>query len=562
MHLTLQLLAQVSYLKAISASYVPAHVLRPGTGCMLCHGARHKSLRHSLDGWAAGALRPVARLVQPLCMYSWRDTRPSSRDLNTALSTTAGAVARTMRARAALVHGLPAAVAAANAAAAAAAAAVSNLSSFAGSTQQRKPQTAAAQPTSTSPTSAALPGDGPVQLEVHALTTFAWSSAVHPYAIEAATLLARAALPPGTDMTADDVAAVRMEAQHAARTAAQHAALLTTLPLWLVPGEAGHITGVLAHAASLLPMPAYGLAWGIAQDDEGQRQQVSVGSLSLHALAARCVDVLLSLQVAPPYVLLGAGPASCALAAAMACELEHVRHERAVVVLLDGSPVPPRVVLPDPLLYGLYEALRDAGALPGVPHPDAQGGLAPQPFGSFVADASRALAGASTILAAGGGAGLAFMQIPLAEELSSAGATAGQPHEVLALTSVDDTAVPALEHATMSLLRTRYTPLLRGAAEAEALERHVIRMLATCRWLRGALPAYAPDYLLGPAVLVLTEDDVGHVFLDAARESASVELSLVPLSGLLHGQVLNGAREQQLVVVAVVDGLMEMLAAL
>lgn len=41
--------------------------------------------------------------------------------------------------------------------------------------------------------------------------------------------------------------------------------------------------------------------------------------------------------------------------------------------------------------------------------------------------------------------------------------------------------------------------------------------------------------------------------------SCGGELSLVPLAGLLHGQVLTGAHEQQVVVVALVEGLMEML---
>jgi hypothetical protein len=52
--LSLQLLAQVSYLKAISASYQPTHVLQPTTGKVWCHGGAHKSIRDVLDGCAAG----------------------------------------------------------------------------------------------------------------------------------------------------------------------------------------------------------------------------------------------------------------------------------------------------------------------------------------------------------------------------------------------------------------------------------------------------------------------------------------------------------------------------
>lgn len=50
----LQLLAQVSYLKAISGSYQPTHVLQPTTSKVWCHGGAHKSIRDVLDGCAAG----------------------------------------------------------------------------------------------------------------------------------------------------------------------------------------------------------------------------------------------------------------------------------------------------------------------------------------------------------------------------------------------------------------------------------------------------------------------------------------------------------------------------
>jgi hypothetical protein len=52
-----QLLAQVSYLKAINASYQPTHVLQPTTSKVWCHGGAHKSIRDVLDGCAAGVSR-------------------------------------------------------------------------------------------------------------------------------------------------------------------------------------------------------------------------------------------------------------------------------------------------------------------------------------------------------------------------------------------------------------------------------------------------------------------------------------------------------------------------
>lgn len=38
-----------------------------------------------MAGWAAGALLPVAQLVQPLRLLTWQDTLPSGRDVEEAL---------------------------------------------------------------------------------------------------------------------------------------------------------------------------------------------------------------------------------------------------------------------------------------------------------------------------------------------------------------------------------------------------------------------------------------------------------------------------------------------
>ncbi len=48
-------------------------------------GARYRGMREVMAGWAAGALLPVAQLVQPLRLLTWQDTLPSGRDLEEAL---------------------------------------------------------------------------------------------------------------------------------------------------------------------------------------------------------------------------------------------------------------------------------------------------------------------------------------------------------------------------------------------------------------------------------------------------------------------------------------------
>jgi hypothetical protein len=369
---------------------------------------------------------------------------------------------------------------------------------------------------------------------------------MQPHAAEAAALAATAALPPGTDMTPEDVAAAKAAAEQAALAAAQHAQLLSTLPLWLVPGETGSCNEALKHAATLLPMPAYGLTLhspeaavaaaaaapssssssGTAAEDEAKRK----AAVMLAALTEQCVQPLLELQATGPYVIVGCGVFSCMLAAAMACELEHQLQQQVVLVLVDGPPVVPTAMqLPEPAVYGLYQLARDSGTLPAL----TADGSVPQPFAGFAAELSAQLQAA--MAAAGSEVELAGPLLPPAAEEE----------------------VPVLEAAAQQVASARFVGPGRVTSDA------VVDMLRCCRVVRQLWTSYAPDYVYqGPAVMVLTEDVEGRAFLEACRESCGGELSLVPLTGLQHGQVLTGERDQQVVLVAVVDGLMEMLQML
>jgi hypothetical protein len=53
---------------------------------MLVSGAPYHSMRHVMAGWAAGALLPIAQMVQPLRLLTWQDTLPSGRDLEALLA--------------------------------------------------------------------------------------------------------------------------------------------------------------------------------------------------------------------------------------------------------------------------------------------------------------------------------------------------------------------------------------------------------------------------------------------------------------------------------------------
>eukprot|EP00882_Tetradesmus_deserticola_P017143 GHRQ01018346.1.p1 GENE.GHRQ01018346.1~~GHRQ01018346.1.p1 ORF type:complete len:236 (-),score=94.62 GHRQ01018346.1:789-1448(-) len=218
------------------------------------------------------------------------------------------------------------------------------------------------------------------------------------------------------------------------------------------------------------------------------------------------------------------------LAAAIACELEHQLQQQVVLVLVDGPPVvPTSIQLPEPVVYGLYQLARDSGTLPSL----APDGSVPQPFAGFAADLSVQLQAA--MAAAGSEVELSGALLPPAAEAE----------------------VEALEDAVQLAASARFVGPGRVASDA------VVDMLRCCRIVRQLWAAYAPDYVYqGPAVMVLTEDAEGRAFLEACRESCGGELSLVPLTGLLHGQVLTGERDQQVVLLALVDGLMEMLQML
>lgn len=302
----------------------------------------------------------------------------------------------------------------------------------------------------------------------------------------------------------------------------------------VLAGEQGTSDDVLKHAASLLPMPVYGLDLNIA-----------CGSMpEVHDVVSHLVDKMLTMQPSGPYVILGSGVLSCVLATAMACELDHQLQRQVVLVLLDGPPtLPISTLLPDPAIYGLYQIARDKGMLPvGCSNP-----YEPQAFAEFAAAVSEQLQQAMEASSADDE--LYACQQYLARSTSSSSGN-------MVLTTVENHCVPALEEALLDLAASAYG--IQG--DTLAL---VKGMLQFCHLARQISMAESAEFVYqGPAVMVLTDDMEGQAFLEAGKESCGGELSLVPLTGLLHGQVLNGEQQLQMVLVAVVDGLMEMLQLL
>lgn len=274
---------------------------------------------------------------------------------------------------------------------------------------------------------------------------------------------------------------------------------------------------MLRQAASLLPMPAFGVS-------------LSASNIGVQELITLIVQHIMTLQPSGPYVILGCGVFSCVLGTAVACEMQHQLQQQVVLVLLDGPPVLPASVVPDPVVYGLYQQAADRGLLPAA----SSESIVPVSFAAYAAEASSHLQQA-----------LAAKHIHLSLETSSVGLPS------LALVSDDE--VLALEAAVKQLAAAGLSAVGVNAAG------QIQELIWTCRVARSVL-AVAPEFVYqGPAVMVLTEDSAGQAFLEAGKECCGGELSLVSLTGLCHGQVLIGDQEQQIVLVAVVDGLMEML---
>lgn len=100
---------------------------------------------------------------------------------------------------------------------------------------------------------------------------------------------------------------------------------LARVPLWLIHGETGSITGALKELASALPLPVYGLAMG------GD----AANCLALSELAAHYAAAVQAVQPRGPYLLVGCSISGAALAHAAAAQLQ-ASGQRVALILLDG----------------------------------------------------------------------------------------------------------------------------------------------------------------------------------------------------------------------------------
>lgn len=112
------------------------------------------------------------------------------------------------------------------------------------------------------------------------------------------------------------------------RSGTPHALLtppLARLPLWLVHGETGGITGALKELGAALPLPCYGLAMGGG----------AASCASLDELASHYVAAVQAVQPHGPYLLAGCSISGAAVAHAAAAQLQ-AAGQRVALLLLDG----------------------------------------------------------------------------------------------------------------------------------------------------------------------------------------------------------------------------------
>ena len=100
---------------------------------------------------------------------------------------------------------------------------------------------------------------------------------------------------------------------------------LARLPLWLVHGETGSITGAVKELAAALPLPVYGLAMG------GD----AANCLALKELAAHYAAAIQAVQPRGPYLLVGCSISGAAVAHAAGAQLQ-AAGQRVALLLLDG----------------------------------------------------------------------------------------------------------------------------------------------------------------------------------------------------------------------------------
>lgn len=487
----MQALALVSYFKTITHAHQPRLVLRDAAHVLL-HGASHKGAADFMAGWAAGALRPLARWAQPLRLVRWAEGQPSARDVERALTTGLHDVAAAAAARRRLCPDL-----------------------------ERRLQPAGGRPAGEQPAAEAAGEEAAeaVPVRVVALNRFCWEAEVRPGESAAAAAAAVAALLPS-------------RAGEGAIEAGEEVQMATALPVWLLPHELGSCEGALAAVAAAMPMPAFGMevvAPALASCD------------SLQQLAAAHARALQALQPHGPYVLAGCGVFGSLLAFATACELERggaSEPQQVLLLLIDGPAAPlgsgssssgssagngsgcssqQLLVLPDPRAYALYYTLAAAGAL-ARPVP---------PLATFVRELASALG-------CGDGA-----------ELGALGSA-----ELAAGTAV---AFPAPPGAAVTAAEGGWRSRLEAAVQLGAAMAQLVG-------------SYSPEYvLLGPALLLLPEDEAGAAFVEVARESCSGPLALMSLPTECggHAQVLAlGLDSWRCVAAAAMDAILEQLPQL
>lgn len=161
------------------------------------------------------------------------------------------------------------------------------------------------------------------------------------------------------------------------------AVMVTSQPVWFVHDETGSTAGAVRALAELLQLPAYGINMPEASMTEAATTTVTTNSaivpgasssssspasaalssapappatVTFVRLEEEYAAAVLAAQPHGPYCLAATSPYGCMLAFASAVILEQQGHD-VMLVLLDGPPCPPAAGLVDPVYCSIYQTL-------------------------------------------------------------------------------------------------------------------------------------------------------------------------------------------------------------
>ncbi|GIL68025.1 hypothetical protein Vafri_21302, partial [Volvox africanus] len=298
----------------------------------------------------------------------------------------------------------------------------------------------------------------------------------------------------------------------------------TSQPVWFIHDETGCTTGIVRGLAELLQLPVYGInmpdfalpSAAASKSPSAVPAPPLLTPPTLTRLAEVYGAAVLAVQPHGPFCLAATSPYGCMLAFAVAAALEQQDHA-VMLVLLDGPPCPPATALVDPVYCSLYETL-------------LQQAIYDRSSAATDADASAI--------------GAAVPPLPdLATFVATLQSRGAVPEDAGSLLS-----------ASASFRPPSVAPEAWGAVVHSAVHRAgLMRVLASSHRPTASFQ--------GPAAVVLPEDRYGAAFLAASRQCCDGTVTALTLE-CRHGTALASDEGRRAAAAAVMEAVCEMLQML